>query len=102
MTDLYLIGQQNTAKLKLANLLDTEKTECVCAQQEHLGCAKGERHPHNDLCDEAKVTFEAVQHRICLSEAHELFFGWEYEISFRFYPADTLSQQPIATWTNIL
>lgn len=46
--------------------------ECVCAQQEHIGCAKRSKGPtYNDLYNEARVTFPAVQQRICLSEARK-------------------------------
>jgi len=62
MTDLCVTCQQNTSKLvRSANLPDGEKSECVRAQQEHLDTVKSERELYNEVCEEAKNTFETVE-----------------------------------------
>ena len=44
MTDLCLTCQQNTSKLqRAANLSESDKSDCIAAQQEHLNSAKAER-----------------------------------------------------------
>ena len=102
MTNLCMTCLQNTAKLvRSANLPDVEKTECVRAQQEHLECVKKERDLYNDLCNDAKTTFEAEQHRIRLSETHKpcsLDGKMHYSVNFAqqiHYPSNPMQPGPI-------
>ena len=72
MTDLCMTCQQNTAKLvRSANVPDSEKSECVRAQQEHLNTVKSERELYREVCEEATRTFEAVENTIRLNESHD-------------------------------
>ena len=71
MTDLCLTCQQNTSKLlRSANLPDTEKSQCVLAQQEHLNCVQTERELYRNTCIESKNNFERLEDTIELDEQH--------------------------------
>ena len=60
-TDLCLTCQQNTAKLQsAANLSESEKAECILAQQEHLNCAQAEREFYKFSCSKSKETLETL------------------------------------------
>ena len=72
MSDLCLTCQQNTSKLLWsANLPDSEKSECVQVQQEHLNHVQTERQLDRRVCEEAKSNFEALEGAIDLDEHHE-------------------------------
>lgn len=71
ITDLYLTCQQNTSKLlRSANLTDSEKSQCVLAQQEHLNCIQREREFYRNTCIESKNNFERLEDTIELDEQH--------------------------------
>ena len=72
MTDLCFACQQNTSKLlRAANLPDSEKSDCVQAQQEHLNSVQIERELYRKVCEETKCIFKAVEDQIDLDERHE-------------------------------
>lgn len=61
MTDLCLTCQQNTTKLqRAANLSESNKSECITAQQEHLNSAKVEREFYKFVCTNSKETLETL------------------------------------------
>lgn len=71
ITDLYLTCQQNTSKLlRSANLTDSEKSQCVLAQQEHLNCIQREREFYRNTCIESKNNFERLEDTIEFDEQH--------------------------------
>lgn len=102
MTDLCVTCQQNTSKLvRSANLPDGEKSECVRAQQEHLDTVKSERELYNEVCEEAKNTFETVEPPIRLSECHEpcsmngtVHYSFDYAQQIHF-PSNPMQPGPI-------
>ena len=62
--------QQNTAKLQsAANLSESEKAECILAQQEHLKCAQAERDFYKFSCNKSKETLETI--------GPEVLINWE-------------------------
>ena len=61
MTDLCLTCQQNTSKLqRISNLSESDKSECIAAQQEHLNSAKVEREFYKFVCTNSKETLETL------------------------------------------
>lgn len=61
MTDLCFTCQQNTLKLqRAANLLESKKSECVKAHQEHLNCTQAERQFYRDSCLSSERTLETI------------------------------------------
>ena len=62
MTDLCSTCQQNTTKLQqAANLSETEKIECIKAQQEHLNSAQAERDFYKYACNLSEKTIESLE-----------------------------------------
>ena len=86
MTDLCLTCQQNTSKLlRSANLPDSEKSECVLAQQEHLNCVQAEGDLYRNACNESRNNFERLEGTIELDDKHEpcsLFPTIHYSLGF--------------------
>ena len=72
MTDLCLTCQQNTAKLvRSANLPESEKSQCVLTQQEHLDRVQTERELYRNTCCESKNNFKRLEDTIKLDEQHD-------------------------------
>ena len=62
MTDLCSICQQNTTKLQqAANLSETEKIECIKAQQEHLNPTQAKRDFYKYACNLSEKTIESLE-----------------------------------------
>ena len=61
MTDLCFTCRQNTSKLqRAANLLESKKSECLKAHQEHLNCTQAERQFYRDSCLSSERTLETI------------------------------------------
>ena len=57
--------QQNAAKLqRAANISESDKSECIAAQQEHLNSAKVEREFYKFVCTNSKETLETLEIKI--------------------------------------
>jgi len=102
MTDLCCTCQQNTSKLlRAANLPESEKSECVQAQQQHLNSVQTERVLYRKVCEEAKCSFKAVEDQIDLDECHEsCSLTTEKHYSFDFaqqvhIPSNPMQPRPI-------
>ena len=72
MTDLCLTRQQNTTKLlQAANLPETEKSDCIKAQQDHLNCAQAEREFYQETCSSSATMFNRLEVEINLNEVRK-------------------------------
>ena len=102
MTDLCFTCQQNTTKLlRAAGLQDSEKSDCVQAQQEHLNSVQMERELYRAVCEQTKCIFEAVEDQIDVDERHEacsLATTMHYSFDFAqqvHFPSNPMQPGPI-------
>lgn len=76
MTDLCFTCQQNTSKLqRVANLSNTEKSECLNAHQDHLNCAQSEREYYRNLSKDSENTLEIMGTETLLNRKPPLLFS---------------------------
>ena len=103
MTDLCFTCQQNSSKLQqAANLSESEKSECIATQQEHLNSAKTERDFYKFVCNKSKETLEtlgvaALQNRenvTASSLAGSTHYSFDYAQQVHI-PSDPLQPGPI-------
>ena len=102
MTNLCFICLQITSKLlRAANPPDSEKSDWVQAQQEHLNSVQIERNLWRKICKEAKYISKAVEDQIDLDECHKAcWLTTTMHHSFDFvqqvhFPSNTMQPGPI-------
>ncbi|KAK2549844.1 hypothetical protein P5673_029666 [Acropora cervicornis] len=102
MTDLCLTCQQNTTKLlRAANLPETEKSDCIKAQQDHLNCAQAEREFYRETCSSSATMFNRLEVEINLNEVREpcslngmMHYSFDYAQQVHF-PSNPMQPGPI-------